>query len=91
MPKTTITPTISLSGVRVKPEFMRTKNEFIKFATSISGDFIQNGRLQPLIQQLLIQKYSSVRDMLEDLFDGMTDEQIQTAINNTGWTFEIKE
>jgi hypothetical protein len=89
MPKTTITSTIGF-GRRSKPEFIRTKNELIRFAVSVSGDSIQSGRLQPLIQQLLIQKYSNVRDLFEDLFDGMTDEQIQAAVNNNGWAFGIK-
>ena len=79
MPKTTITKTIGFLS-KPKPQFVRTKNEFIDFAVSISGDSIQSGRLHSLIGQLLIQKYSGVRDMLEGIFDGMTDKQIQVAI-----------
>ena len=89
MPKKTVTPTISFGG-RIKPEFIRTKQEFINIAVSVSNNSISSGRLDGLVAQLLVQKYSDVRDMLEGLFDGMTDEQIQTAVNNHGWAFGIK-
>jgi len=90
MPKNTVMSTISPGG-RANPEFIRTRKEFIDFAVSISCDSISSGRLQGLIEQILLQKFSNVRDMLEDLFDGMTDEQIQAAVNNNMWAFGIKD
>jgi len=90
MPKTTITPTISFGGVRANPEFVRTKGQFIDFVIKRSNDNISSTTILNLVRQLLIQKYSNVRDLFEDLFDGMTDEQIQAAANNNGWAFGIK-